>query len=219
MVGFRTTLLLAMFGLGLGGLRANPANAHCDGLDGPVVKAAQEALTKGDVNLVLIWVQASDEAEIRRAFDRTMNVRKLGPQAQELADTYFFETLVRTHRAGEGAPFTGLKPAGRDLGPAIPAADQALRSGDVTPLNNLLVDRMRSGLTERFNTAIATRKFGSRDTGAGREYVGKYVTFIHYVEGLYEAATRRVEGHYPEGDAGVHEKESHAHPGRGLTSR
>jgi hypothetical protein len=93
MVGFRTALLLAVFGLGLGGLRANPANAHCDGLDGPVVKAAQEALAKGDVDLVLIWVQASDEAEMRRAFDRTMNVRKLGPQAQELADTYFFETL------------------------------------------------------------------------------------------------------------------------------
>jgi hypothetical protein len=219
MVGFRTALLLVLFGLGLGGLCANPANAHCDGLDGPVVKAAQEALAKGDVNLVLIWAQAGDEAEIRRAFDRTMNVRKLGPQAQELADTYFFETLVRIHRAGEGAPFTGLKPAGRDLGPAIPAADQALKSGDVTPLTNLLVDRLRSGLTDRFNAAIATRNFGSRDTGAGREYVGKYVTFIHYVEGLYEAATRRVEGHYPEGDAGVHEKESHTHPGRDLTGR
>ena len=127
--------------------------------------------------------------------------------------------VVRTHRAGEGAPFTGLKPAGRDLGPAIPAADKALKSGDLTPLTNLLVDRMRSGLTDRFNAATATRKFRSRDVDAGREYVETYVTFIHYVEGMYEAATRRVEGHYPEGDAGAHEKESEAHPGRGLTRR
>ena len=184
-----------------------------------VFGALAEALAKGEVDLVLIWVQASDEPEIRRAFDRTTNVRKLGPQAQELADTYFFETLVRTHRAGEGAPFTGLKPAGRDLGPAIPAADQALESGDITPLTNLLVDRMRSGLTDRFKAAIATRKFGLREVDAGRKYVEEYVALIHYVEGMYDAATRQVEGHYPEGDAGVHEKESQAHPGRGPTGR
>ena len=219
MAGFRAALLVAVFRVALGALHADSAKGHCDGLDGPVVTAAREALANGDVNLVLIWVQASDEAEIRQAFDRTMNVRKLGPEAQELADAYFFETLVRTHRAGEGAPFTGLKPAGRDLGPAIPAADQALKSGDVTPLTNLLVERMRSGLTERFNAAMTTRKFGSRDVDAGRKYVEKYVAFIHYVEGMYEAATRRVEGHYPEGDAGVHEQEPQAHPGRGLTSR
>jgi hypothetical protein len=219
MANLGTVLLVAVFGVGLGTFGANPANAHCDGLDGPVVAAAQEALATGDVNFALIWVQASDEADIRRAFDRTMNVRKLGTQAQELADTYFFETLVRTHRAGEGAPFTGLKPAGRDLGPAIPAADKALKSGDVTPLTNLLVTRVRTGLSDRFNAATTTRKFGSRDVDAGREYVEKYVAFIHYAEGMYEAATRRVEGHYPEGDAGAHEKKSHAHPGLGPTSR
>lgn len=205
MAGFRVALLVPVLGVALGALRANPANAHCDGLDGPVVAAAQEALAKGDANLVLIWVHASDEAEIRRAFERTLKVRKLGPEARQVADTYFFETLVRIHRAGEGAPFTGLKPAGRDLGPAIPAADQALESGDVTPLTHLLVDRMRSGLNERFNAAMTTRKFDAKDVDAGRKYVEQYVAFIHYVEGMYEAATRRVEGHYPEGDAGLHE--------------
>ena len=112
------------------------ALAHCDGMDGPVVRAAQEALAKGDVNLVLIWVRKNDEAEIRRAFDRTMTVRKFSRQSGELADTYFFETVVRIHRAGEGAPFTGLKPAGRDLGPAIPTANQALKSADVGLLSS-----------------------------------------------------------------------------------
>lgn len=118
---------------------ASPASAHCDGMDGPVVKAAQQALAKGDVDFVLIWVRKEDEAEIRRAFERASSVRKPGPEAQELADRYFFETLVRIHRAGEGAPFTGLKPAGRDLGPAIRAADRALQSGDVAPLVDVLV--------------------------------------------------------------------------------
>ena len=219
MAAFRKALLVAAFGVWVAALRANLASAHCDGLDGPVVTAAREALATNDVNLVLIWVRASDEAEIRRAFDQTMKVRKLGSEAQELADTYFFETLVRTHRAGEGAPFTGLKPAGRDLGPAIPAADRALKTGDDKPLTNLLVDRMRSGLSDRFNAVIATRKLASRDVEAGRKYVEKYVVFIHYVEGIYEAATRQVEGHYREESAGVHEEESQAPPGRGPTSR
>ena len=99
-------------------LAPQPARAHCDGLDGPVVKAAQRALAETNVNLVLIWVQKDEEREIKRAFEKTLAVRKLNAEAKELADLYFFETHVRLHRAGEGAPYTGLKPAGRDLGPA-----------------------------------------------------------------------------------------------------
>ena len=114
------------------------AHAHCDGLDGPVVKAAQNALAEGNVNLVLIWVPKDDEAEIKRAFEKTVAVRKLNPEARELIDLYFFETLVRIHRAAEGAAYTGLKPAGRDLGPAIPAADKALETGNVDPVVKLL---------------------------------------------------------------------------------
>jgi hypothetical protein len=34
------------------------AMAHCDSLDGPVVKAAQAALRTRNVNLILIWVQS-----------------------------------------------------------------------------------------------------------------------------------------------------------------
>jgi len=198
MTGNRKMLFASAVGVAIAGLLSTPAQAHCDGMDGPVVKAAQAALAKGDVNVVLIWVRKDDEAEIREAFERTLNVRKLSPQARELADEYFFETVVRVHRAAEGAPFTGLKPAGRDLGPAIPAADQALESKDVAPLTNLLGERMRTGLLERYDRAIEAKAFRVQDVDAGREYVETYVTFIHYVEGLYEAATRRVEGHYPE---------------------
>ena len=200
-------MLFALFAvIWIAALLSAPAYAHCDGMDGPVVKAVQSALAKGDVNLVLIWVRKDDEAEIRRAFDRAVDVRKLGPQARDLADTYFFETLVRIHRAGEGASFTGLKPAGRDLGPAIPAADQALKSGDVAPLTNLLVERMRSGLSERYKQAMAANNFRAQDIDAGREYVERYVTFIHYVEGMFESATRPVHGHYPEGAGSAHEE-------------
>ena len=120
-------------GVGLGLLALMPARAvaHCDGLDGPVVKAAQRALATRNPALVLIWVQEKDESEIRKAFEQSLAVRELSPQARELADRFFFETLVRLHRAAEGASFTGLKPAGRDLGPAIPAAAEAVRIGSV----------------------------------------------------------------------------------------
>lgn len=94
-------ILFAVIGAAV--LHSAPAYAHCDGMDGPVVKAAQEALAKGDVNLVLIWVHKNDEAEIRKSFDRTMSVRKLSPQARELQTHIFSRRLsasiapVRVH--------------------------------------------------------------------------------------------------------------------------
>jgi hypothetical protein len=181
--------------------------AHCEGLDGPVVKAAQKALESGDVKLVLIWVQKKDEGEIENAFQKTLAVRKLNPQAKELADMYFFETLVRMHRAGEGAPYTGLQPAGRDLGPAIPAADKALEDGAIEPLLKLLTEAMPTGLRERFKPATAKSKFKTDEVSAGREYVESYVEFVHYVERLYEAAKNPAEGHYPESSGAAAHKE------------
>ena len=157
---------------------------HCDGIDGPVVKAAQAALAKGDVNLVLIWVQATDEAEIRNVFAKTLAVRKLHSEARQLADLYFFETLVRVHRAAEGAPYTGLKPSGRDLGPAIPAADKAIETGSVDDLVTLITSQSAHGIRERFQKVAAAKKFSAEDVDAGRAYVKAYVEFVHYVEGL-----------------------------------
>src|SRR6185436_12937943 len=88
---------------------APAAFAHCDTLDGPVVAAARQALDQNNPNLVLIWVSKDNESEIKTAFDKALAVRKLNPAAKEMADTYFFETLVRVHRQAEGAPYEGLK--------------------------------------------------------------------------------------------------------------
>ena len=182
-------------------LTPNIAFAHCDGMDGPVVKAAQKALETGNVDLILIWVQKKDESEVRRAFEETLAVRKLSSQVRELADRYFFETVVRLHRAGEGAPYTGLKPAGRDLGPAIPAADKALEEGSVEPVAKLLTSAVDEGVRQQFKQALAKKSFNKEDIAAGQEYVRTYVTFIHYVERLYEAAKHPAHGHYGEAEA------------------
>lgn len=162
------------------------ARAHCDTMDGPVVKAAQRALATKNVNLVLIWVQEKDEAEIVKRFRQTLAVRRLSREARNLADNYFFETLVRVHRAGEGEPYTGLKPAGTDLGPIIPLADQALQSGSTEALLNMFAASERADLQKRLQDIKGKRSFKENDVAAGREFVKAYISFMHYVEHLYE---------------------------------
>jgi hypothetical protein len=178
--------------------------AHCDGLDGPVIKAARQALDSGNANLVLTWVQKTDEVEIKNAFQKTLAVRKLNPAAKDLADNYFFETLVRVHRAGEGAPYTGLKPAGRDLGPAVPAGDKALETGSIEPVVKILTDVVQKSVREQFKDVVAKKNFGKDNVAAGQEYVKAYVEYIHSVERIYDATKSPAHGHVAEVAASEH---------------
>jgi hypothetical protein len=173
----------------LGALLLAPgsAYAHCDTLDGPVVAAARKALDTGNVNLVLIWVQKKDDAEIRKQFEKTVAVRKTNAQARELADMYFFETLVRIHRAGEGAPYTGLKPAGK-VEPPIAAADKSLETGKIQDVAKVVSSRMEEGLHRHFEDVMKKKKYNPADVAAGRAYASAYVEYTHYVERLYDAA-------------------------------
>ena len=170
------------------------ASAHCDTLDGPVVESARHALTTGDLTPVLKWISTDDEQLIRTTFQYTMEVRNLGGQAQKLADMYFFETLVRIHRAGEGAPYTGLKP-GAEVDPAIALADKALESGSVDKLIGVLTDATAKGIRERFRRALETKKHADESVTAGREFVEAYVIFTHYVEELHASVKGGTEQH------------------------
>jgi len=165
---------------------------HCDTMEGPVVVLARKALEEKNVNLVLPWVRPEDEEQIRHTFEHAQAVRELGPQARTLADRHFLETLVRVHRAGEGAPYTGLKPAGLDLGPAVPAADRALQSGSADALTKLLLEAVTAGVQSRFQAALQRKIFDPNDDGAGRRYVEAYVSYVHYVEKIWETATATV---------------------------
>jgi hypothetical protein len=179
------------------------ASAHCDTMNGPVVIAAQKALATNNVNLALVWVQKKDEATIKEAFTKTMTVRKLSPEAKTLADMYFFETLVRIHRAGEGVAYTGLKPAETQVDPGIEAADKALEKGSAEELLDYLNEAVHHGVDEQFAGAMAKKNFKIDDLKAGREYVKAYVEFIHYVERLYQAAKQPAEGHYHQSESGT----------------
>ncbi|RJP18947.1 MAG: hypothetical protein C4529_11820 [Deltaproteobacteria bacterium] len=168
---------------------AGNALAHCDTLDGPVVLKAKEALEKGDVKLVLPWVAAEKEKEIRESFDMASAVRGKGPREKELADRFFFETLVRVHREGEGASYTGLKAAGLDLDPAIPAADKALATGDPRPLLALINEKVHAGIHKYYTEARERKEHAGHNVEAGRAYVQAYVPYLHFVERLYNDAT------------------------------
>ncbi len=185
-------LLLAL--LVLGGLVVWPvsARAHCDAVDGPVATAALKALDTKNVNLILPYAPAEAEAEMTAAFEQALVVRAKGPEAKALADRYFMETAVRLHRAGEKAPYTGLKPSGTDFGPAIPAADKALETGALDPLLKLMSHEVSHGIAERFQHALhmkeATKEPATKaGVPAARERVSAELEFIGYVERIYLA--------------------------------
>ena len=161
------------------------ASAHCDTLNGPVVSDAKHAISTNDVTPVLKWLRQADEVEVRQLFEHTMKVRALSSDAAQLADRFFFETLVRLHRAGEGAAYTGLR--NEDPEPVIRLTDEALSSGSADALLNALQRHMQSELTKRFEAARAAKNQSGVSVKAGREYVAAYVELTHFVERLHDA--------------------------------
>ena len=159
---------------------------HCDSMDGPVVKAARLALETKNVNLVLPYVPKEGEAEVIRAFDRVLPLRADG--AREIADLYFFETVVRIHRAGEGAPYTGLKPAGLSEGPVIPIAERAIETGSPDELVKVLTDIVRAETLKRFRRMNELQKHVDDSLDDAREYVEAMLGLQVWSHKLYKCA-------------------------------
>ncbi len=192
----KTLLFLAVVLLSSLGL-STIAQAHCDTLDGPVIQAAKKALDKGEITPVLKWIRKDQESEVRAAFQKTIAVRKTGAEARELADHYFFETLVRIHRAGEGAPYTGIS-AG-PVEPIIAAADKALEKSSVDHVVKHVTEAVAAGIRKRFDDTAEKKKHAEESVAAGREFVEAYVDFTHYVERLHlDAVGAQVHGKAPE---------------------
>lgn len=161
------------------------AFAHCDTLSGPVVADAKQAIALHDVKPVLKWLRPGDEAEVRRVFEQTLAVRNLSPAAEELADRYFFEAVVRLHRAGEGAPYTGLRSESPE--PVIRLTDDSLRAGSPDALIQGLNAHLKVELSKRFEAAKAAKRDSATSVEAGRRYVAAYVELTHFVERVHGA--------------------------------
>jgi hypothetical protein len=178
---------------------------HCDSLDGPVVSAARRALEAGDVDLVLPFVPEYGEAEVRAMFATVQQARSLTDSAREVADRLFFETVVRIHRAGEGAPYVGLKPAGLDVGPVIPLAERAVETGSAAGvaeyLSGVLREELRHRL-EKVNDLAATKDQSVSDARAHVQAMLEFEVYSHRVLQVLHAPAH--------GDAGHESGHSHA---------
>jgi hypothetical protein len=174
---------------------------HCDSLDGPVVVAARQALEAGRVDLVLPFVPGDGEVEVTRAFQETMALRGLSPEVAAFADRWFFENVVRIHRAGEGAPYTGLQPAGLDIGPVIPLAERALETGSPDELVGVLHDVITEQVKHRLDHALRLRPDVDAGVPQAREYVEAMLGLQVWSHKLYLAALAPAHGggHHHEG--------------------
>jgi hypothetical protein len=194
--------ILAAAARSLAGALIQPASAHCDTEDGPAVQDGRRALETGNPNYALKWVHAEGEDEVRVSFDAAQAARGGDDAAQ--AARAFLETLVRVHRAGEGAGFDGIKPTGTELPPEVVAADAALDAGTIEPLRGLIPDDRWDELEQRFNVALAKKGFDVDDLDAARDYVAAYVHFFKYAEG-------EDEHHHHGHEHGSHDHAVHQH--------
>jgi hypothetical protein len=133
--------------------------------------------------------------ELRGAFEKTLPLTTDGAAAKEVAELYLFETAVRLHRAGEGAPYTGLKPAGLDVGPVIPAAERAIEKETPDELVRLLSQVAEDEVKRRFRHVMELKGSSSAGLNQTRRYVSAALGLQVWAHGLYKAATADAHSH------------------------
>jgi len=190
----RNNFIAALLSMGCFLLFAGNAQAHCDTTGGPVIPEARIALKNGDITPILKWVKKDSEAEIRAAFAKAVAVRGKGKEAMELADQYFLETLVRVHRAGEGAPYSGIKDEAVE--PIVALSDKALANGSAEEMIGMISNHMAEAIRTKFQHALETKKNKDKSVEAGREFVEAYVTYMHYVESVHTAIAASGSHHH-----------------------
>ena len=176
-------LILGLVAAGMFLLAPVTADAHCDTMDGPAVKDAIKAMDSGNVNYALKWVQPKYEAEVSRAFRMSMKVKDINADTKNLAEQYFFEILLRDHRAGEGVAFDGVKPHGWPVDERVRVADQSIALGNLEPLKGLVEPDKWPELQRRFQKVMSLKDFNVNRVEEGREYIEAYVQFFKFAEG------------------------------------
>ncbi len=178
------TIILATLFILMGNFTAS---AHCDSFDGPTVKDALKALETNNVNLVLKWITKDQESEIISLFNKTYSLRDGDKEVYSIVETHFLETLVRLHRETEGAPYTGLKPAGTTK-PIIQLSDQALVDHDIDGLLVKLNNHVDKVLRAKYDRVAELSKVKDDSPDKGREYVEAYVDYTHTLEAIHDIA-------------------------------
>lgn len=173
-------LLILMLTLLIG----SPAFAHCDSFDGPVVKDAKKALETNNVSLVLKWVNENQTPEITSLFNKTYSSKNSSKETYTIIEKHFLETLVRLHRETEGAPYTGLKPAGTTK-EIIQLSDNAIATNSPDDLVSKLNKHIEKVIREKYQIVAELNKVKDMSVEKGREYVKAYVDYTHTLEAIH----------------------------------
>ena len=173
--------LIALFSL----ISIQPASAHCDSYDGPALIDAEKALETNNVDLILKWINADMEDEVVPLFHKTYSLKNGDKEIYEIVKKHFYETFIRLHREMEGAPYTGLKPAGTTA-PITVMSDKALETGEFESLLSTLNNHINSQLQEKFENTEALYKVRNNSVEQGREYVKAYVDYTHALEAVHD---------------------------------
>jgi len=175
-------LTLVLFSILL--LSSQKTFAHCDSYDGPVVKEAYYALETNNVELLLKWVTENQEDEIKDLFDKTYQLRTGDKEIYKIVEKYFLETLVRLHRETEGAPYTGLKPAG-STSPIVKMADNSIETNSVDALATKFTAHIEKVVREKYEKVKELSVVKNESVESGRAYVVAYVDYTHTLEGIH----------------------------------
>lgn len=170
------------------------AFAHCDSYDGPVIQDAYKALEKKEAAYIMKWVATEHEAEIKQLFDKTIGLKNGDAGIYSIVEKHFLETLVRYHRETEGAPYTGLKPAG-STAPIVQMADNSIAKKDVKTLLTNLDKHIKTVIQEKYDKVMKLEKVKDNSVSEGRSYVAAYVDYTHTLEAL-EAVISHGGGHH-----------------------
>lgn len=158
-------------------------SAHCDSYDGPVIQDALKALEQNKVELVLKWVEPKHEKEIIAKFQQTIRLKGKNAEINKILENSFLETLVRLHREGEGASYTGIKPAG-SMTPLVEMADNSLVEKNIDHVVTSVNNHLTHVLKEKYEKVVELSKTKDESVEKGREYVMAYVDYTHTLEAL-----------------------------------
>jgi len=168
--------------------------AHCDSYDGPVIKDAVKALETNNVDLVFKWLDESQEKEITALFNKTFQLKSGDKEVYVIVEKHFFETLVRLHRELEGAPYTGLKPAGITK-QIIQMTDSAIQVGSVDGFLVKLNKHIEKVVRYKYQKVLELSKVKDNSAAQGRAYVKAYVDYTHTIEAIDDILSHNADTH------------------------
>ncbi|MBI3985738.1 MAG: hypothetical protein HY343_02370 [Lentisphaerae bacterium] len=112
---------------------------------------------------------------------------------------------MRLHRAGEGAPYSGIKD--EPVAPIVAMSDKAIADGSADDMIKKISGHMAAAIKEKFSKVVEARKNKDKSVEAGREFVEAYVTYMHYVEGIHTAIMSAGTHHAEAGEGAAPHKD------------